>query len=137
MIPLPGWMQKALYATAVMNAFGALLFLPPAQPARALIGLPEAPTLYLVMVGMFVALFGVGYLWTAMAGRADRMFIVLGAAGKLGFFTTVTVLWLAGQLSVLGPLFASGDLVFGVMFVAWLAGVSPAPVAHASAASAR
>ena len=136
MIPLPNWMRRALFATAGMNAFGAMLFLPPAQPMRALIGMPEAPALYLVMMALFVGLFGVGYLWAALAGRSDRLFVTLGAAGKLGFFATCVWLWLAGDLSALAPLLASGDLFFGVLFVAWLAGVSPATFAQPSAVSA-
>lgn len=136
-IPLPVWMRRALFATAVMNAGGAVLFLPPAQPLRALVGMPEAHPLYLITVSMFVAVFGAGYLWTALAGRADRMFITLSAIGKLVFFATLTWLWLTGELSMLAPLLGAGDLVFGVLFVVWLSGASPAVLAQSSAVSAR
>jgi hypothetical protein len=88
-------------------------------------------------VSMFIALFGAGYLWCAIAGRADRVFITLAAVGKIGFFSILAWLWFIGQFDIVGPLLGLGDLAFGLIFVAWLAGVSPAPLAHPAAASAR
>jgi hypothetical protein len=118
---LPTWMRRALYATAVMNIVAAVGFTPPAHALRVLAGLPEPDhPLYLVTTGLFVLLFGLGYLWTAVTGRADRLFITLAAAGKLAFFTTVAWLWATGALVARAPLAASADLVFGLLFVAWL-----------------
>src|SRR2546429_8648721 len=81
-------MRRALFATAGMNIVGAALFAPPARALRAVAGFPpgEHP-LYLATVSMFVLLFGLGYLWAAAAGRADRLFITLAAGRKLSFLS--------------------------------------------------
>src|SRR5882724_10893653 len=118
---LPAWMRRALYATAAMNLVGAIGFLPPAHGLRALAGLPEADhPLYLATVSMFVLLFGLAYLSLAVSGRPDRFFIAIAAAGKLSFFALLTVLWLGGSVSFRGVVAGTGDLVFGLLFLAWL-----------------
>lgn len=118
---LPTWMRNALLATAVMNLFGAGLFLPSAEDLREIAGLPQAEhPVYLAVLAMFVALFGVGYLWVAVAGRAERLFIGISALGKISFVALLTGFWLGGTLPLRAPLLASGDLVFGVLFLVWL-----------------
>jgi hypothetical protein len=115
-------MRNALLATAAMNALGGFAFTPWGAPIRDLAALPSgAHPLYLMIIGVFVLLFGVGYLWTGLTGRADPLFIAIAAAGKLAFFGLLTAFWLAGELSLRAPLAAVGDLVFGTLFVAWLA----------------
>jgi hypothetical protein len=69
-----------------------------------------------------VALFGFGYLWTAIAGRADRLFIALAAAGKTAFVLLLVALWTGGTLPLRAPLVGSADLVFALLFVRWLVG---------------
>jgi len=123
---LPTWMRRALFATAAMNTLGAALFAPSAHALRAVAGFPEAERpLYLAIVSMFVLLFGVGYLWAAVAGRADRLFIAVAAAGKLSFFALLVSFWAAGALPVRAPLVGTGDLVFGILFLIWLYGPQP------------
>jgi hypothetical protein len=117
---LPSWMRRALFATAGMNILGAAIFFPASHALRAIAGLPEGHPLYLATVCMFVLAFGLAYLSAAMAGRADRLFITLAAAGKLSFFSLLVWFWIAGELSVLAPLVGVGDLFFGVLFVMWL-----------------
>ena len=63
------------------------------------------------------------YLWTAIVGRTDPLFIAMAAGGKLAFFGLLVAYWLAGELPARAPLSAIGDLVFGTLFAAWLAGV--------------
>jgi hypothetical protein len=120
---LPVWMRRALYATAAMNVVAAIGFLPPAHALRALAGLPEADhALYLTTVSMFVLLFGLAYYSLAVSGRPDRFFLTIAAAGKLSFFALLAVLWIGGTLPFRAVLAGSGDLVFGLLFVAWLYG---------------
>jgi hypothetical protein len=115
-------MRNALFATAAMNLLAALMFLPPATGLRALAGLPPGEhALYLSTVAMFVTLFGVGYLWVAVANRPERLFITLSAAGKLAFFVLLVGLWSAGSVPATVPLAGVGDLVFALLFVGWLA----------------
>src|SRR5207244_13634568 len=120
-------MRRALLATAGMNIVGAALFAPPARALRAVAGFPpgEHP-LYLATVSMFVLLLGLGYLWAAAAGRADRLFITVAAFGKLSFFALLVWFWAVGALPVRAPLVGTGVLVFGILFVVWLSGTRDA-----------
>ena len=117
---LPRWMTTALLATAVMNLAAGLAFLPPAQPLRALAGMPDGEPLYLATVALFVMLFGAGYAYVGLTGRDERLFLTLSAIGKISFVTIVTFYWLGARLPFQAVATASGDLVFGVMFAAWL-----------------
>jgi hypothetical protein len=136
MMTLPGWMRRALFATAFMNFGGAAMFLPAARGLRELLRLPvDAHPLYLLTVALFVALFGAGYFWSARTRRVDPMFMVLAIAGKLGFFVIAAWLWAGGQLSAMGPLLASGDLFFAAIFLFFLLGARTGAVAHSSTVS--
>lgn len=126
MSPLPTWMRATLFATAVMNIIGSAAFLPPMQSLRDLGGFPNPDhPLYLSTVGIFIFVLGLGYLGCAVLGRADRLFIAVGATGKLAFFALLTGLWLSGDLPVKAPLTGAGDLLFGVLFAAWLLQTMP------------
>lgn len=121
MIPLPTWMRRALFATAGMNIGASLLFLPRAGALRSLAGFPaEAPAFYLLTVGMFVMLFGAGYLSAAIQGRGDTLFLGVSAVGKIGFFALVLAACIAGELPPRAPLIAAADLGFGALFLVWL-----------------
>lgn len=121
---VPTWMRNALYATGVMNLLAAPGFLPAAGALRDLAGLPSPAghPLYPSMVALFVLLFGIGYLWSAYAGRADPIFIAIAAAGKIGFVAMLVWFWAVGDLPFRAPLFGSPDLLFGAIFLTWLRG---------------
>jgi hypothetical protein len=130
-------MRRTLLTTAVMNVFAAAAFLPSARALRALAEMPEdAHPFYLATISMLVLLFGLGYLWAGVTGRADRLFIAVSAAGKLSFFALLVGFWSVGQLSVRAPLLGTGDLIFGVLFLIWLFGSRPATAAGMTAAGA-
>jgi hypothetical protein len=115
-----------MLATAVMNLGAAVLFLPPFGTLRTLAGFPEAaPAVYLATLAMFVALFGAGYLWVAVTGRVDPLFVGLSAAGKTAFVTLLVLFAAGGALPWRAPLMAGGDLVFAVLFVRWLVPAAP------------
>jgi hypothetical protein len=120
-------MRNALYATAVMNAGGACLFLPFAGTLRDLAGMPAGgEPFYLAQCGTFVALFGVGYLWSAVRGSADRLFITIAALGKLSFFSLLLSYWASGALPGRAVLTGAADLFFVVLFFVWLYGTHAA-----------
>ncbi|HJQ83573.1 MAG TPA: hypothetical protein VKA21_05835 [Candidatus Binatia bacterium] len=122
MTKLPPWMRRALFATAMMNLVVSAAFAPPAHAFRTMVGMPnDAHPLYLATVGLFVLLFGLGYLWLALTGRPDRLFIALAAAGKIGFFSLLVWFAATGRLALHLAAAGSADLVFGALFVAWLA----------------
>ncbi len=125
---LPKWMRIALLATAPMNLLGALAFLPPARPLRLAMGWPpDGHPIYAATVGLFIFIFGVAYLWTGLAGRADRLFVTMAATGKLAFFLLTAWFWMTGTLSVQVPVSAVGDLVFATLFFVWLFQVRSVP----------
>ena len=137
MTPLPTWMRRALLSTAVMNLFAAAAFLPSARALRALAEMPEdTHPFYLATISMLILVFGLGYLWAGVTGRADRLFIAVSAAGKLSFFALLVGFWWVGQLSARAPLLGVADLVFGVLFLIWLAGSRPAIAAGVLAGGA-
>jgi hypothetical protein len=123
MTPLPRWLRNALYTTAAMNVLAAAALLPPSRSVRALVGLPEdGHPLYVATVAMFIALFGLAYLRTAITGRSDRLFIALAAAGKFSFFALLVCFWAMGSLPLRAPMLGSADLFFSVLFAMWLFG---------------
>jgi hypothetical protein len=123
MTKLPTWMRVAMLATAVMNIVGAISFVPSARRLREMGGFPAvAHPLYLSSLGAFILIFGLAYLWAGVTGRADRMFVSVGAAGKLAFFALLVRYWAAGLLDTTAVASGTGDLVFGVLFLVWLVG---------------
>lgn len=121
MLPLPAWMRATLWTTGVLNLLGATIFLPVFPAGRALLSLPAAGhPLYLWIVSEFIFIMGVAYAYCAWTNRAPRVFIAVGAAGKLAFFFTLTAFWLVGDFPVTIPLLGSSDLLLGSLFVAWL-----------------
>jgi len=120
-VALPPWMRVALFATAVMNLAAAAAFRPAAAILRTSAGLPaDAPPIYLRTVALFVGLFGLGYLYAAMKGRGERLFIALSAVGKLGFVLLLVAGWLEGSLPLRAPVLAAPDLFFSLLFFYWL-----------------
>jgi hypothetical protein len=114
-------MRVALGATAVMNLVGAVTFAPLSTLAHDLGGFPaEVHPLYAWTVAEFIGLFGVGYGWCAWTASASRLFVAVGAAGKLAFFATVAAFVVAGALPPQAAGFASADLGFGLAFLFWL-----------------
>jgi hypothetical protein len=113
-------MRLALWATAAMNVVGGLAFVPAITVVRDRLQLPDAPPIYLWVVFEFIAIFGVAYGWCAFTGRAPRLFIVVGAAGKLAFAVTMLLCALAGQIPTAAVQACVGDFVFGILFVWWL-----------------
>ena len=114
-------MRAALWTTGALNLFGAILFLPVFSVGRAWLNLPTAGhPLYLWIITEFIFIMGVAYAYCAWTNRAPRVFIAVGAAGKLAFFFTLTAFWFVGDLPVMIPLLGSSDLLLGSLFLAWL-----------------
>ncbi|NOT60420.1 MAG: hypothetical protein HOP19_09370, partial [Acidobacteria bacterium] len=88
---------------------------------RAWGGLPdETHPLYLTTVGAFIFIFGCAYLWAAVTGKADQLFVAVGAAGKLAFVGLLAAYSIAGLLPASAVLVGAGDLAFGILFLKWL-----------------
>lgn len=118
---LQTWMRIALGLTAVMNIGGALAFAPLSKAGSEMLNLPgPVHPIYLWMIAEFIAVFGVAYAWCAYTGRAPRLFIAIGAAGKLLFFGTLVAFWMSGALTLGAAAGGIGDLLFGGLFLFWL-----------------
>ncbi len=114
-------MRRALLATALMNALGAVAFVPSFPLLRNLVGLPTTiHPLYLWVIAIWIGLFGCCYFWLSITGRSEQLFMALGAAGKLSFFLLFLGYWWNGELPLLAPIAVSGDLFFALLFVWWL-----------------
>lgn len=118
---LPKWMRVAMLATAAMNCLGAFAFVPSITALRNQFGFPQnVHPLYLWIIAEFIFIFGVAYAWAGFSGRASRLFVAVGAAGKLAFFGTIAAFALSGELPFKTILNASGDLIFGLLFAFWI-----------------
>jgi hypothetical protein len=100
---------------------GALLF---ARPwLIAILRLDPAGGSNLVLAnlaGMFVALFGYAYLRIAADPLKYRLYIHLGAAGKLLAVICVIPPWLTGAIPATLPVLVTADLVFALLFLDFL-----------------
>jgi len=112
--------RRILWTSAFFNLGGALLFAFPAS-IGSLAGLPApVPTVYSMLIVLFVLLFGGSYAWVASQPTINRPMVALGAIGKAGAFVVVALCWLAGAVPALSVLAIAGDLVLAVLFARWL-----------------
>ena len=72
------------------------------------------------LVGMFIVLFGYSYLLVAMDAARYRVFIPLGAIGKLCAVACGVVPWVLHEVSATLPALLGIDLVFAVLFFDYL-----------------
>lgn len=120
MTPIARWFRSALFATGVVNVLGAATFIPALPFARDLLGLPPSPPLYLSIIASWVFGFGVCYLWLAVTGRHEWLFVAIAAFGKLTFFVLLALGAIGGALPARAVLGGVWDLALGALFVAWL-----------------
>lgn len=112
--------RRALWMTTAANIGAAPLFAFPASLGW-IAGLPaEVPTVYAMMLALFVLLFGGAYGWLALQPTIDRPLLALGAIGKTGAFTVVFLCWCAGAADFGSVLAITGDLGFAAVFFWWL-----------------
>lgn len=113
-------MRRALWATAVMNAGGMLMFAFPESLGR-IAGLPSpVPRVYALMVAALVGLFGATYAWLAVQPRIHRPLVAFAAFGKSIAFAVFLVCWLLGDLPGRAVLTMTADLGFATFFAWWL-----------------
>jgi len=114
------WFRIVLLATAAMNILGALAFIPANRAGREQFGFPEAHPLYLWILASWIFAFGLCYLWMAIKQSRERLFIAVGAIGKLSFFGILLILAGLSELPFRAVPGGFGDLIFGILFVVWL-----------------
>ncbi len=113
-------MRYALFATGLMNMAGAVMFVPAFANLRSQLKLPEPHPFFLWTLAIWIGTFGVCYLWMTVTQRRDRLFVATAAVGKLSFFGLLAVYSATGDLPIATGVSGLPDLMFGVIFVAWL-----------------
>lgn len=112
--------RRALWATAVINVFGALGFLFPESLGQN-VGMPvPVSPFYTWYIALVVLIFAGVYTWLARQAVIDRPLLWVGAIGKAGFFAVCLASWVIGDLPARGVLLSSVDVVFAAIFVWWL-----------------
>jgi len=113
-------MRRALWASALFNLLGAVLFAFPTSLGQ-LVGFPgPVARVYSALLAFFVVLFGGAYAWLARQPHFDRPLVWLATVGKAGAFAVVLACWLAGEAPGRSVLAISGDLAFALVFGWWL-----------------
>lgn len=119
--PTPLWMKIALIVSGVLNMFGALLFLPASSALRTANGLPDGShPFYLSIISSWIFLFGLCYLWLGIKGRSERLFLVIGAAGKTAFVALAFLFAALGDIPITTALSTLPDLLFASIFAYYL-----------------
>lgn len=119
--PMPLWMKASLIVSGVLNMFGALLFLPASSSLRAANGFPDGShPFYLSIISSWIFLFGLCYLWLGVKGRNERLFLIIGAAGKAVFVALAFLFAVLGEIPPTTALSTLPDLVFAVIFTLYL-----------------
>lgn len=110
-----------MFATAILNTLGAITFVPAMTAMRASGDLPnDANPLYLWMISLWIFFFGVAYLYLGITGKIEKVFIAVGAAGKLSFFLLLLIYALAGSLPLMAVSAGVADLIVATIFIVWL-----------------
>lgn len=117
--------RMSVWLTVPFNIVGAIAFAFPTSLPGKLVGLPEAPMIYTVFVGLLIALFGAKYAWIAWQPVINRPLLAFGAVAKIAVAVVSTWLWFNGECTLPMLLAASGDLAFGVFWLAWLRSSRP------------
>ena len=107
----------SLWVTAPLNLVAGFSFAVPANPMGQLIRLPQQePSIYTLMSGGMVALFGIVYFWLARQEVLFKPVLGIGAAGKLMAVLIAISLFLKGDLPLVPALLISGDLLFVLLW---------------------
>lgn len=114
-------MKRALIATAVMNVFGALLFVPPVTFFRKFFGFPaDTHPLYLWIISLWIFFFGICYLWLGLTERREPLFLAIAAAGKISFSLLLIIYAAGGEIPAMAAASGLLDLFFGLFFIGYL-----------------
>lgn len=115
------WMKAALLATGALNMFGAALFFPAWESLRVKNGFPTgSDPLYLSIISSWIFLFGICYFWLGISGRNERLFLVIGTAGKTAFVALIVLFTARGELPLMTALSTLPDLGFAALFAYYL-----------------
>lgn len=114
-------MRMTLWASALLNGIGAMLFAFPSSGIGATLGLPDpTPRLYSTLCALFVGLFGIAYIWLVWQPQLDRPLVGFAAITKASVFTVFLIFWLKGIVTTLGLMMVVPHLIVAILFGIWL-----------------
>lgn len=114
-------LRASLWTTAPLNLVAAFALAFPQSLPGALIGLPQQTySLYTLLTGALVGLFGLVYAWMALQAEINRPLLLVGASGKLCAVTIAALLYVDGKLSALTAALFGGDLIFAGFWLIWI-----------------
>jgi len=120
-VQAPLSLRVTLGLAAALNLLGTVVF-GSAALGRPLMPLtPAPPPFYAAQIALTIALFGGVYAWLAGQRVINRPLLLVGALGKLGFFLLFVAFWLAGDIGQAQVRQATPDLLFGAVFLWYLA----------------
>ena len=117
--------RAALWVSVAINALGVCVFLPPALGHASPLLPIAAPRFFAAQLGFVIALFLVVYAWLATQPRLNRALIVVGGAGKLGFFLLTALYAIVGDVPTSMAVNATPDLILGGVFLWWAREATP------------
>jgi hypothetical protein len=116
---MTGW-RLALFAAALFNfAVGLPMVIAPNVVAGGL-GMTDANALTVRLLGWMITTFGIGYAMAGVEPRKHRGIVLLGIIGKGGVIALTWWLAWRGLVARDTALLAGGDLVFVLIFIAFL-----------------
>lgn len=85
-----------------------------------LLQLEGPPTVWYHIAAAIVVIFGLAYWSIGRDPVKFRPYVLLGIVGKLAFVAIIYGHWLAGDVSVRLAVLVTGDLIFTLLFIAYL-----------------
>ena len=114
------WFRTVLFSTTLVNAIGCFLFFPFGnfpKTLRTMVGFPEPENpLYLLLISIWIGLFGAAYFWLAIRKSDNLMFFSFAPIGKLSFSAAIVYFFLQNQLGPLTLQAAVTDFILAILF---------------------
>lgn len=109
-----------LLISGPLNLFGSIIFLPPSFTLRSVLGVPEAPAMYLWILSTWIFAFGVAYAWQGWTYSFNRGLLAVGAFGKMTFAASLSTFGIHSAHPVQSIAGASPDFAIAVAIILWL-----------------
>jgi hypothetical protein len=114
-------LRFSLSAGVPFNIVAAALLAFPNTKLGQLLQLPaNVPTVYSIMLGYLVFMFGCAYGWMALQETVNKPLLCFCAIGKCGVFVLAVILYGLSEAKLAMVLTSSGDLILGALWFYWL-----------------
>ncbi len=114
------WRGFFAFASVYNLGVGAIMAAAPERVAGQLGVTGPGGAYAIAMVGLLIAVFGVGYAMVSYAPSRNRGIVWIGLIGKLGAVTLGSMQYAAGIVPASTFALAMGDLAFAAMFALFL-----------------